>query len=349
MNWAVVAAILWGVQDVDIERALTLTGGSARVGCWLPVEIGLASRGGFDGRVAVVSGPMTVSRAVRLAPGERVSIVVPGLPAVADPVVEIQASVRGEVRVRRRLEEAVRFLGDEERLVIAPPHGWREVDPRTFEAVDVMEGESWTPPTRFGVVEPGLAALAPDGPWVEAKRRSTILFLVVYVSALFGVLVGWPRPWRAGVLLLCVAGMSVLFSVVFFVLFPRGRVAVEAWAAVAGDTEYRLHFVRGGPVTYAHLAKPLFDSHRALVPVEVALDGGCTLTGASVVLTTESARPATAVRRADPDDSDVRFFLSRLGPGEVLREEGGPHPLSDVCAVGLVEARVRSRLIIRRK
>jgi len=334
------ALLLLLLQDPVIVEARALSGGAGRAGCWLPVEVTVESAAAFEGDVAVVADRITVAQAIRLAPGEKRTTVVPALPRTEGPV-DVELHVRGEVRARQRLG-GFRLARADERIVVK--RAWGDVDPALFEAMDEIEGEPWTPPARFGVVEPGIAPLVPREAWIGAKRDAAILFIVVYGFAAFVVLfAGMRRRFGTFTMVVLLVGFSAVFAAGFFALFPRGSTAVRAYGAVAEGREYRLHFVRGGLVTFARPAKPVFASEGEIGDVEVRIDRGWSVRGAYAMMT------VTDGVRLEPGGADggveVKFFASRLR-GQAFREDRAP-ALSGVSAKGLIEARLERRLSFR--
>jgi hypothetical protein len=179
------AAILFCTQEPAIESARTLTDGAARAGSWLPIEVVVSSPAAFDGDVAVEIDRITVSKAVRLAAGERQSVVVPALPWVRG-LIDVLVRSGGKVLARRRVEENIRWLKDDEPLP-KPPPGSR-VDPSYFEEGAV-----------FNVIEPRLDDLRPKEAWIRAKRDAAILFIIIFAFAGFVVLLAGLQIGRAHV------------------------------------------------------------------------------------------------------------------------------------------------------
>jgi hypothetical protein len=348
----VALVVLLLLQEPVIEGARTLTGGLARSGCWLPVEVTVQAppTGGFDGDVAVVGWPVTVIQAVRLSAGERRAIVVPALPVDDALTFDVELRVGDAVRAQRRLAERVTLVRGAERIVVRAPAGWRDAA-AMYEAADAIEGEAWDPPARFGVVEPASAPLRVDEPWIAAKRDAAIFFVVAYVFAAVVVLLAAQRRGLGGAAMtVSMTALSAVFIAAFFAVFPRGRTVVHAWAIVADGREYRVHAWRGGPVSFASLAKPMFDSRRFPDRVVVRLDRGCTVTGATCAMTVEPAPAVGATKPAPAALPALRLLKSAFPEGAEILLLDEPEPdLRGVSAPGLVEARLAPRLVVRRR
>ncbi len=333
--------LLW--QTPVIDEAHTLTGGAARIGCWLPVSVTVSSPTPFEGDVAVIAGPIIVARTAKFAAGERRTFVVPALLVSDAARLEVHVRENGQTVTWGRVEETIRILRDTQHLEIAAPPGWRELDPAIFESVDAMDTPDWKPRVRFGVVEVSMVRLIPTDPWIARKRDAAILFVIIYAFAAMVVLFGLlKRPSGMLAIVCALVAFAAIFSGVFFTLFPRGRTTVHAWGAVADGMEYRLHIPSGGPVTYARLAKPVFRSFGDIRPVEVVLDRGCTVIGGDGAITSDVAPP---LKPRSSLKVDGAFFRPKFGDGDFwLADEKDP-PLTGVSARDLVETRLEPRLL----
>lgn len=361
-------------QDPVIESARTLTGGAARAGCWLPLEVTARAAERFEGTLAVVAAPITIAQPILLEAGERKSVAIPTLPLYVHQPIEIQLRAGPLVRARRPLDEPIELLRDQDLLVatrpartvpgvrtfeLTPP--WRDFDFALFESIDAIlsEEDEWpaglpravpaSPRPRFGVVEPLSAAFQPADRWIESKRNAAILFVVLYAFSFVNAL-AWASTRKVGAasVMVTVCGLAAAATVVFFSLFPRGRTAVHAWAAVIDQTEYRLHVLRGGPVTHARIAKPIAATRQAVENVEIVLDRGCRVSGAAATLTQEPRRPIVGTIPAAENTPRLRFFVDRLGPARVSQVAEAAHAAPGITAPDLVESRLEPRWIVER-
>jgi hypothetical protein len=306
----------------------------------------VSSAAPFDGDVAIAAEPIVVAQAVKLAGGERRTIIVPALIVAAGQSVEVQVRSAGEIRARAPLADTLRVARDAEFIEIKAPAGFADVDPAAFEAVDRLEGIDWKPRARFGVVEPAILPLLPAGAWIETKRDAAILFVVFYLFAAVVVLFGaLRRSFGMLSVVLSLVALAAAFAGAFFALYPRGHGSVRAWAAVADGVEYRLHVPRGAAVTYSRLAKPMFGSFSAMTPVEILIDRGCTVIGGDAAMTSDVAPALQGSKPAAATEVDVRFFESRLGGATFVRADEVDPPLTGLAAPGLVETRLHPRLI----
>ena len=140
------------------------------------------------------------------------------------------------------------------------------------------------PGTRFPVIDASVARMSASEPWIQKKRDSTLLFVVIYGFGFFVmVYVTWSRRGGAWLLAFSALAAAGMFVTAYVAFYPKGSLAFLSWQGIVDAPEAPVAITvtalrgtgRVGDITFGRVLKPVYATAQeaARRSLELRLDG----------------------------------------------------------------------------